>query len=102
MCVQTDWRLQVRQADKVGIPTEKGKMIRFFPSNGTEGLGFWENWCSRCQNEDWMHEYLNGDIDTDAKRCEILTNSFFKNEILEWIIVDGSPCCTAFKRREDE
>ena len=43
--------------------------IRFFPSNGTEGMAFIENFCAHCIHEKYMH-------DGAGMKCEILDNSF--------------------------
>lgn len=58
-------------------------MTGYLPTNGTEGLGFIECWCSRCardENED----------------CEILAASF-RGPVKQWVCDQDGPLCTAFK-----
>lgn len=69
-----------------------GKPIRLYrPSNGTEGGGFIDYWCSQCER----------DINED---CDILARSF-AHDIdepeypREWIYDTDGPRCTAFIER---
>lgn len=64
------------------------------PSNGTEGMGFIENWCSNCIHEKWMHTQ-----DDDDAKCEVLTATFVDDDFSKWFYDDkGSPYCTCFKK----
>ena len=47
---------------------------RFFPSNGTEGMIFVENFCSNCIHEKFMNTQNYND-----KKCEIFDNSLLNN-----------------------
>ena len=49
----------------------ENKLIRFFPSNGIEGMAFIETFCSQCIHEKFMHTNNHNDM-----KCEILDNSF--------------------------
>ena len=67
------------------------------PSNGTEGIGFYENWCSRCRHD--------GPDDEDGG-CQILCRTLTFNVTdseypEEWTYDDeGSPTCTAFEEED--
>ena len=52
-------------------------VIRFIPSNGTEGMIFEDSFCSNCINEKFMHTNNH-----DDKQCEILNNA----------LLEGKPC----------
>ena len=68
------------------------------PSNGTEGMGFMENFCFHCEHERECNESEGVDVD---KACEILSatmrvDSGHPNYPKEWIYKDGKPTCTAY------
>lgn len=65
----------------------------YIPSNGTEGMGFTENFCEQC-----IHQ--NPDPNS-PKQCELLLASLFYYPTdpefpKEWIYKDGKPTCTKF------
>ena len=62
------------------------EMMRYTPSNGTEGMIFTAHWCEKCSKE---------------KRCPILTDKLINghdSKRTEWIYKDNKPTCTAFKK----
>lgn len=61
---------------------------KYFPSNGTDGAIFMDNYCYECYKE---------------KNCSILFNALVNNkEPKQWIYGDdGYPTCTSFKSIED-
>lgn len=66
-------------------------MKPYRPSNGTEGMGFIENWCENC-----VHE-----ADED-KPCQILgrTMAFQIDDPQypkEWVETESGPKCTAYR-----
>lgn len=69
------------------------------PANGTEGADFEGAWCNHCLNSTpnvWEDEFGNDVV----SGCEIVDAAFMGHLLLlEWIIRDGMPHCTAF--RED-
>ena len=70
--------------------------VLYEPSNGTEGYGFLEGWCSRCERD----KELNGTKDSedcgDGDWCPIVAANFRK-EAVEWRrLEDGSTKCMAF------
>lgn len=77
-----------------------GKKYR--PSNGTEGLIFFDHWCSNCQRDKSMREGEPVEECDDNELCQIiaLTHAHDIDDPeypAEWIInSDGQPCCTAF------
>lgn len=68
---------------------------KYQPSNGTEGMGFMEHWCERCERERPYYE-------KGEEGCEILLRSMAfgiddPQYPSEWTYNDnGSPICTAF------
>ena len=72
---------------------------RYRPSNGTEGMGFYENWCSRCRHD--------RPEDEDGG-CDILRRTFAfqvadEQYPDEWTYDEGgSSCCTAFEEAGKE
>lgn len=70
---------------------------RYRPSNGTEGIGFYENWCERCRHDR---------PDDEDGGCRILCRTLMFNVDEpgypdEWIYDDtGNPTCTAFEVEE--
>lgn len=67
------------------------------PSNGTEGMGFTECYCSNCIHEKFMHTQNH-----DDKKCDILSRSFLfelgdEEYPEEWVYIDGKPTCTAYQ-----
>ena len=55
----------------------------YFPSNGTEGMIFWDRNCFRCYKE---------------KQCSILTNSLIGKEPKQWVYnEEGIPICTSLR-----
>lgn len=75
------------------------KPEKYQPSNGTEGMSFYCDWCETCVNE--------GDVE-DGEGCEILGRTMvYKVEDSEypkeWCYDEqGVPCCTAYKPPADE
>lgn len=71
------------------------------PSNGTEGLVFMWNWCSKCVRD----KEMNGTCAKEGREpgeddwCEILSRSFRIDEALpEWRVDDhGWAYCSAFR-----
>jgi len=55
--------------------------MKYYPSNGSEGMMFTEDWCSKCYKE---------------KQCTILINYLEGVEPRQWIYTDGKPTCTSF------
>lgn len=71
---------------------EKPDGTPYRPSNGTEGMIFEDNYCSRCRN----------DVRDD---CEILLRSMLfsigdDQYPDEWQWQDGDPACTAFEPKD--
>jgi hypothetical protein len=67
------------------------KCERYRPSNGTEGHGFIDEWCSNCERD------RGGD-------CSILANTFVYDiddprYPPEWVRDEHGPRCTAFIER---
>lgn len=56
-------------------------MKNYFPSNGTEGMIFMNEFCDNC--------YKNNS-------CTILTNSFFGKQPKQWVYENDKPTCTSF------
>ena len=50
------------------------QVIRFMPSNGSEGMIFVENFCMQCIHEKFMHTQNHND-----KKCEIFDNSLLND-----------------------
>jgi len=75
-------------------PETPGKPYR--PSNGTEGMLFFESWCERCKNE------------SDEAPCPIIAKTMIYETTdpeypQEWIVgEDGWGKCTAFDPVEKE
>lgn len=70
-------------------------MKPYRPSNGTEGADFQDRWCCRCERDAKFSE------DYPELGCQILANTFVyevddPRYPKEWVVKDGSPCCTAF------
>lgn len=79
------------------IPT-KGPLpgIQYVPSNGTDGYGFIEDFCSRCARDKPCSEGKDFDDCTDDEVCEILAVSF-RGEAVEWRqLENGATTCIAF------
>ena len=77
--------------------------IRLYrPSNGTEGMCFFEGWCERCARDKEMSEGKPFDECSDDEICSIIADSFAfdvtdERYPSEWIYdANGEPCCTAF------
>lgn len=64
----------------------------YLPSNGTEGIGFEDRWCSRCQR-DWMF-HTKG-----AGGCSILIKALCGTQPREWVVIESGPTCLAFRER---
>ena len=60
----------------------------YYPSNGTEGMDFLGVWCENCVKD----TMLRG----GKKQCTILTNSFLKTKVKQWVYKNNSPVCTSF------
>jgi hypothetical protein len=60
----------------------------YYPSNGTEGMEFIANWCENCVKDTMIR---GGKV-----QCTILTNSFLKDYVKQWVYKDNSPICTSF------
>lgn len=56
------------------------------PSNGTEGDDFYNKWCGQCSREDGARY-----------GCTILAVAFAGNSPDEWIYLNDTPTCTAFR-----
>jgi hypothetical protein len=50
------------------------QVIRFMPSNGTEGMIFVDNFCLQCIHEKFMHTQNH-----DDRKCEIFDNSLLND-----------------------
>ena len=79
------------------------KVIRLYrPSNGTEGMCFFEGWCERCARDKEMSEGKPFDECSDDEVCSIIADTFAfdvddERYPREWIYDEnGEPCCTAF------
>lgn len=65
------------------------------PTNGTEGMSFIDKFCANCIHEKWMHT----PEDDNAKKCEVLTNTFVDDDFSQWFYDDkGSPYCKCFQK----
>lgn len=64
----------------------------YYPSNGTEGMGFMETWCQSC-TKDTM---LRG----GKTYCSILSGSMaYDKPVKQWIYdKENRPICTSFKQ----
>lgn len=78
------------------------------PSNGTEGMIFFEEWCFRCKKDDL---FRCEDPDKSTTRCDILDKTMALDSDdpeypKEWVYdpgkIDegGHPQCTAFEEME--
>lgn len=82
------------------MKADAGKPYR--PSNGSEGDGFYDNWCRQCQRDKAMREGAPIEECDDNELCKIITltvaHDLHEAEYpKEWIYdADGQPCCTAF------
>ena len=72
--------------------------LRFYrPANGTEGVAFFENWCTNCAKDAAMREGKELDECDDSEVCPIIANSFV-GKVKEWVYdAQGFPTCTAFE-----
>lgn len=66
------------------------------PSNGSEGDGFMEGWCDRCERDRAFREATG-----DAEGCEILCRTLIYDITdpeypREWVEGEDGPKCTAF------
>lgn len=68
---------------------------QYMPSNGEEGIWFFDNWCSHCARDKAMSEGRNIDECDDDEKCELIAMSSFK-DVPEWIVENGKPRCTQF------
>lgn len=69
---------------------------QWIPSNGTEGLIFFSDWCQRCQRDKAMREGADLDECDDNELCEIIAASY-RGVAVEWReMPDGQTICTAF------
>ena len=69
--------------------TKPGEPYR--PSNGSQGDGFMEHWCDRCQRDAAFRD----DMFSDG--CSILAGAFATGGAPEWQYdANGQSCCTAF------
>lgn len=78
-------------------PDRAGKP--FYPSNGTEGMMFTEEFCECCLHEKFTHTQRHGD-----EQCEIFSLTMFhdprdKEYPKEWIFNElGWPVCTSWAK----
>jgi len=56
-------------------------MENFYPSNGTEGAMFMDEYCDNCYKR---------------HQCTILKNSLVGKEPKQWVYKDGYPTCTSY------
>lgn len=68
---------------------------KYIPSNGSEGVMFFDTWCRRCQRDKAMREGADFDECDDNELCEIIAASF-RGKVKEWIEDESGPRCTAF------
>jgi hypothetical protein len=69
---------------------------RYTPANGTEGVMFFDEWCSHCARDKAMREGVEVDECDDNEKCEIIAASF-RGEHVEWReLEDGTVKCMAF------
>ncbi len=72
---------------------------KYQPSNGTEGMEFYSQWCDSCENE--------GDVE-DGLGCGILARTMIlsisdENYPEEWCYDEhGVPCCTRYNTGANE
>lgn len=90
------------------FPLKRAEMAKeragqpYQPSNGTEGMAFFEAWCFFCLRDKSMREGVPFDECDDDEKCELIGNSmaFRPGEPgypKEWVIgADGQPCCTGY------
>lgn len=74
---------------------------KYRPGNGSEGDGFFENWCSKCARDTAMREGKPVDECDDSELCPIIASALaFEIDDpqypVEWIIDESGPTCTAF------
>lgn len=67
------------------------------PSNGTEGMIFYEVWCAHCKHENYSDSH-------PERGCQILADTMCYDigdpeYPKEWIIGPGGARCTAFEER---
>lgn len=71
---------------------------KYRPSNGTEGVGFMENFCYHCIHEKWSHTQNDADL-----KCDILSRTMYLNTDdhrypEEWQYDENNhPICTAYR-----
>ncbi len=77
------------------------EIIKFRPSNGTEGELFITGWCGNCARDKSCSEGINIDDCAEEELCEIIgkTMRFSLDDPEypeEWQFKGGFPVCTAF------
>ncbi len=69
---------------------------RYIPGNGTEGMIFFDGWCSRCERDAVMGKGEDWNLCADHELCPIIAASF-RGPVDEWVHdEEGDPKCTAF------
>ena len=74
---------------------------KYRPSNGTEGMAFFSQWCEHCVRDKAMREGEPIEECDDTEVCSIIGDTF-AYEVddpkypIEWIIDAEGPKCTAF------
>ena len=62
----------------------------YMPSNGSEGDCFINKWCANCRNDSTFR------IENGNTICDILTRSFIKHNVKQWVYINNIPTCTSF------
>lgn len=86
-------------------PPADGTLYR--PSNGTEGCGFYEDWCTHCQHDKPMSEGKDFQICDAGDVCQIIADTLFYDVDdpkypSEWTWQNGCPTCSKFLSVDDE
>lgn len=81
--------------------SERETIRLYQPSNGSEGEGFFAEWCRQCARDKSMREGENLDECDDSEICPIIAKTLaYKVTDAEypaqWCYVNGVPTCTAF------
>lgn len=68
----------------------------YMPSNGIEGIGFFESWCTWCARDLALNGTKPDDDCVPDDYCPIIAKSMDGIQPAEWIWRDGRPTCTAY------
>ena len=67
----------------------------YLPSNGSDGVCFFDSWCRRCARDKAMRDGADFDECDDNELCDIIAAAF-RGPVPEWVEDESGPRCTAF------